>query len=173
LFLVQPARTGTTGNAAEADALRKLVAQEEAAGATTTNGIDRQPAETSAVAPNSVEPPAGRSDATPSVSEEAAANPIIVTIRSQLADPALRKRVQSDDLAALQSFYLDRNGPALWVTSAGFSGKAQAVIHEIQHADEWGLSAAAFDLPVIDDLLVTTEAQARDEIRTFSIPRPS
>jgi murein L,D-transpeptidase YcbB/YkuD len=165
LFLAQPERTSTTGNAAEADALRKLVAREEAAGATTTNGIDQQPAETSAVAPSSVERPAGGLDAAPNVSEEAAVDPVIVTIRSQLAAPALGKRVQSGDLTALQSFYFDRNGPALWVTSAGLTAKAQAVISEIQHADEWGLSAAAFDLPAVDDLPATAEAQARAEIK--------
>jgi murein L,D-transpeptidase YcbB/YkuD len=156
LFLAPPERTST---------IRKLVAREEAAGATTTNGIDQQPAETSAVAPSSVEHPAGRLDATPNVSEEAAVDPVIVTIRSQLADPALRKRVQSSDLAALQSFYLDRNGPALWVTGVGLTAKAQAVVSEIQHADEWGLSVAAFDLPAVDDLPATAEAQARAEIK--------
>jgi murein L,D-transpeptidase YcbB/YkuD len=165
LFLSQPERTSTTGNAAEVDALTKLVAREEAAGATTTNGIDQEPGETSAVAPSSVEHPAGGLDVAPNVSEEAAVDPVIVTIRSQLAGPALRKSVQSDDLAALQSFYFDRNGPALWVTGAGLTAKAQAVISEIQHADEWGLSAAAFDLPAVDHLSATAEAQARAEIK--------
>jgi L,D-transpeptidase-like protein len=165
LFLVHPERASRTEDAAEADALRKLVAREEAADATTTNGIDRQPTETSAVARSSVEHPAGGLDGTPGVSEEAAVDPVIVAIRSQLADPAFRKRIQSDDLAALQSLYDEHDGPTLWMTGAGLTVRARAVISEIQHADEWGLSAAAFDLPAAENSPVTAESQAREEIK--------
>ena len=60
---------------------------------------------------------------------------------------------------------MERNGAELWITSAGLTARAQAVVSEIQHADEWGLSAAAFELPGVDDLPVTAEAQAREEIK--------
>src|SRR5213075_491281 len=94
-----------------------------------------------------------------------AIDPIVATIRSELAVAAPRKGVTSEDLAALQSFYSERDGPALWMTGTGFTAKAQAVISEIQKADEWGLSAASFDLPPAGSLPLTAEAQAGDEIK--------
>jgi len=104
--------------------------------------------------------------AVPSASaEQPPADPVVAAIRSKLADPALRKGVASDDLAALQAFYAERSGPPLWITGMGFSAKAQAVIGEIQNADDWGLSSEAFDLPPAGHLPATTEAQATDEIK--------
>jgi murein L,D-transpeptidase YcbB/YkuD len=142
-----------------------LIARTEAVGATVPNDINRQPAEMSVAGPSSVERPASGHDASPATTEQAGVDPAVATIRSQLAVPALRKRVRSDDLAALKSFYDERNGPAVWVTGAGLTARARAVISEIQHADEWGLSAAAFDLPAADEMPLTAEAQAADEIK--------
>src|SRR5690349_19686565 len=51
------------------------------------------------------------------------------------------------------------------MTGTGFTVRAQAVISEIQNADEWGLSAAAFDLPPAGNLPESAEAQAADEIK--------
>jgi len=119
----------------------------------------------SVMEPSSVEQPAGGPDASPAITEQAGIDPVVVTIRSQLAVPALRKRVQPDDLAALQAFYSEHNGPALWMTSAGFTARAQAIISEIQNADQWGLSAAAFDLPAAGEMPLTAEIQAADEIK--------
>ncbi len=47
----------------------------------------------------------------------------------------------------------------------GFSAKAQAIIDEIGKADDWGLSAAAFELPPPGALTATDEAQAIAEIK--------
>jgi murein L,D-transpeptidase YcbB/YkuD len=47
----------------------------------------------------------------------------------------------------------------------GFSTRAQAVMNEIQDADDWGLASEAFDLPPVADLPATSEAQAADEIK--------
>jgi murein L,D-transpeptidase YcbB/YkuD len=163
-FFVQPERPSSIGDAAEPDAPRKRIGRAEAI-VTAPNDIDRQPAEATAAEPNRIEQPAGGLDATPAVTEQITVDPIVATVRAQLAVPALRKRVRSDDLAALRSFYFERNGPALWMTGAGLTARAQAVISEIHHADEWGLSAAAFDLPGVDNLPVTAEAQAREEIK--------
>ena len=100
--------------------------------------------------------PANRSapppDAAPAPSVEtaapvASADPIVVAIRARLDDPAVRKSATSDDLAALKAFYAERAGAPLWITGMGFSARAQAVITEIENADDWGLSADAFDLP--------------------------
>src|SRR6185295_5434785 len=69
------------------------------------------------------------------------------------------------ELAALEAFYAERSGAPLWITPMGFSTRAQAVINEIQDADDWGLASEAFDLPPVADLPATSEAQAADEIK--------
>jgi murein L,D-transpeptidase YcbB/YkuD len=63
---------------------------------------------------------------------------------------AVRRRAaavpSSGDGAALTSFYADRSAP-LWVNAEGLTPKAQLAIAEIAKADDWGLAAAAFELP--------------------------
>ena len=164
-FLIQPERPSSIGGAAEPEAPRKLIARSEAIGVTAPNDIDPQPAEATGTEPSRIEQPAGVLDATPPVTDQITVDPIVAAVRAQLGVPALRKRVRSDDLAALQSFYVERNGHALWMTGTGFTAKAQSVIGEIRNADEWGLSAAAFDLPPAGNMPVTAEAQAGDEIK--------
>lgn len=116
------------------------------------------PANASAPAPDAAAPP-------PSAAAETPADPIIVAIRAKLAEPAIRKGVASDDLAALQAFYAARTEAPLWITSVGFSARAQAVITEIEKAADWGLPGDAFDLPPADDLPPNVETQASDEVK--------
>ena len=72
---------------------------------------------------------------------------MVAIIRAKLADPAIRKDANADDLAALEAFYAARTGGPLWMTEMGFSARGQAAIFEIEKADDWGLDAAAFELP--------------------------
>ncbi len=116
------------------------------------------PSDTGAPTPDSATP-------TPGAAAEAPADPIVAAIRAKLADPAIRKGVAPDDLAALQSFYAERSGRPLWITSVGFSARAQAIITEIEKAEDWGLPADAFDLPPIANLPPDVEAQASDELK--------
>ncbi len=53
------------------------------------------------------------------------------------------------DRAALQQFYAERQNEPVWVTPAGFSPAATAVLAEIGRADAWGLDAAAFRVPAL------------------------
>jgi L,D-transpeptidase YcbB len=99
------------------------------------------------------------------VAEQVTTDPIVATIRAKLSDPALRQDAQSEDLAALQSFYAARSGPSVWMMGIGFTTRAQAVISEIRDADAWGLSADAIKVPSAGDLPATEDAQATDEIR--------
>ena len=84
---------------------------------------------------------------------------------SGLLNPDFRKGIRAADLKALDEFYGTREGPPLWVTDAGFTDKAQAVIKEIGKADDWGLDASSFDLPPASDLLATQNAIADDELQ--------
>jgi murein L,D-transpeptidase YcbB/YkuD len=105
-------------------------------------------------------------ESAPAVAGEAPpADPIVAEIRLKLQEPALRKGAASDDLAAFEAFYGERTGPPLWITTVGFSAKAQGVIAEIRKASDWGLPADAFDLPPGSDLPATTAAQAVNEIK--------
>lgn len=92
-------------------------------------------------------------------------DPVVLAVRAQLDDAALRKQNSAADVAALAAFYAEHDGPPLWITTVGFSRNAQALIHEIEKADDWGLSAGAFDLPSAAHLPPTPEAQAAGDIK--------
>jgi murein L,D-transpeptidase YcbB/YkuD len=92
-------------------------------------------------------------------------NPVLASIRAKLADPSDGKGANADDLAALAAFYEARTGAPLWVTEMGFSARGQAALFEIGKADDWGLDAAAFDLPPAGALPTTPDDQAIAEIK--------
>jgi murein L,D-transpeptidase YcbB/YkuD len=94
-----------------------------------------------------------------------AADPVIASIRSKLGDASLRKGADVKDLAALEAFYAERSDPPVWITGMGFSAKAQAAINEIGKADDWGLTAYAFELPPAGDLPDNADDQAIAEIK--------
>ncbi len=73
-------------------------------------------------------------------------DPLVAEVRRQLAEPA-KGNVDRTDRTALAAFYGARNEPLLWVTSSGFTAKARHAMAEIAKADDWGLSASAFELP--------------------------
>jgi L,D-transpeptidase YcbB len=95
----------------------------------------------------------------------APADPVLAAIRTKLADPDLRKGANADDLAALDGFYGARTGGALWMTEMGFSARGQQALFEIEKADDWGLEAASFELPLAAALPTTPEAQGLAEIK--------
>ena len=108
--------------------------------------------------------------ATPALQSGAAqpvppADPVIASIRSKLGDAALRNAADAKDLAALEAFYAERSDPPVWITSMGFSARAQEAINEISKADDWGLSASAFELPPAGDLPDSADDQATAEIK--------
>ena len=119
-----------------------------------------------AIPRGSITPPA--SPSTPPGASVDSATPldaVVKSIRAKLADPSLRKGANPDDLAALEAFYGTRTGGPLWMTEMGFSARGQAALFEIGKADDWGLSAAAFELPPAGELPASPEAQAVAEIK--------
>jgi murein L,D-transpeptidase YcbB/YkuD len=147
-------------------------AGQDPAGASPPSDGAQEPSDTATPAPgdsdqkpDAATTPPSDTAAPPVVAEQAPADPIVAAIRAKLAEPGLRKNAASEDLAALEHFYAERSGPPLWITGMGFSARAQAVISEIQNADDWGLASDAFDLPAASDLPATMEAQATDEIK--------
>jgi murein L,D-transpeptidase YcbB/YkuD len=118
---------------------------------TPADDAGQAPAATEAAAPPATPPMPG-------------ATPVVESIRTKLADPALRNSAPAEDIAALEAFYNARTDP-LWMTDMGFSSGAQASIDEILKADDWGLSAAAFSLPDAGDLPDSADDQAAAEIK--------
>ena len=145
------------------------VATAEQPGAPTaaTNALPSAAAPSSPATVPAPSAPNAASPAPPSAAAQPvpAADPIIASIRTKLADANLRKGADPADLAALDAFYAERSGPPVWVTPMGFSAKAQTAINEIGKADEWGLSASAFQLPPAGALTDSADEQAVAEIK--------
>ncbi len=92
-------------------------------------------------------------------------HPVVAIIRDKLAGTGVDKDADTDDVAALRTFYGAWNRPPLWITDMGLSAKGQAALFEIQKADDWGLDAKAFALPDAGALPANPEAQASAEIK--------
>jgi murein L,D-transpeptidase YcbB/YkuD len=93
------------------------------------------------------------------------ADPVVVLIRSKLADAELRKGPHADDLAALETFYASRTSGPVWTSDMGFSTQAQSILFEIADAEDWGLDPKQISLPPHGELPANDEAQAAAEIR--------
>jgi murein L,D-transpeptidase YcbB/YkuD len=89
---------------------------------------------------------------------------VIALIRLKLAGSVLSSNADPADLAALQAFYGSSNAAPLWMTDMGLSTRAQSALFEIEKADDWGLDAAAFELPSPFDLPAGPDDQASKEI---------
>ena len=96
---------------------------------------------------------------------QALRHPVVESIRAKLADADFRQGGNVDDLAALETFYARRTGGPLWMTEMGFSARGQRALFEIEKANDWGLDAAAFELPPAGDLPEGPEAEAIAEIK--------
>jgi L,D-transpeptidase YcbB len=116
-----------------------------------------------AVGASSPSPPPDAANPSPSAAAQAPGDPVVAALRPMLAAPALYRSADADDVTALEAFYTSRAQP-LWMTPMGFSAKGQAVIDEIGKADDWGLSAASFDLPAAGAFPKTADARAVAEL---------
>jgi murein L,D-transpeptidase YcbB/YkuD len=123
-----------------------------------------------ACAQDPVTPPAGQPATTrvpdaAKTAPQSSTDPVVAIIRAKLADPGIRKGANADDLAALEAFYKTRTGGPLWMTEMGFSAKGQSALFEIAKADDWGLAAVVFELPLAAELPASPEAEAIAEIK--------
>ena len=91
-------------------------------------------------------------------------DPVVDLIRSKLVEPSLRSTANPADVAALQAFYSSRAAP-LWITDMGLSTRAQSALFEIERANDWGLDAAAFELPPWSALPASLDEEAVAEIK--------
>ena len=78
------------------------------------------------------------------------ADPIVAEVRKRLADQrAALASGDKADRAGLAAFYAQGNGQPVWTARSGFTPRATAAISELRAADDWGLDASAFDIPVL------------------------
>jgi L,D-transpeptidase YcbB len=138
----------------------------EQAPAATRSGPVNPPASPAAAPPLATEPRAAPA-VTPALTADSAApvDAVVAAIRLNLADPGLGKDANPDDLVALVAFYGMKTGGPLWMTEMGLSAKGQSALFEIEKADDWGLAAAAFELPPAGELPASPRAQATAEIK--------
>lgn len=125
-----------------------------AAGTTNTT-----PNANAAATPSPEAAPAAQPVATPAPPP---ADPVVVAVRTWLGNTANLAKAHKDDVAAAIAFYGARSDKPLWVDGTGFTANAKSAMDEVRKADDWGLSAAAFDLPTLDGT-PSTEAQAAAE----------
>jgi L,D-transpeptidase YcbB len=92
-------------------------------------------------------------------------DPVIALIRSKLAGRDLSSNADPADIAALQAFYGNSSAARLWITDMGLSARAQTALFEIERANDWGLDAAAFELPPAMDLPTSLDEEATAEIK--------
>jgi murein L,D-transpeptidase YcbB/YkuD len=92
-------------------------------------------------------------------------DPVIPLIRSKLAGRGLSSNADPADIAALQAFYGNSSAARLWITDMGLSARAQTALFEIERANDWGLDAAAFELPPAMDLPTSLDEEATAEIK--------
>ena len=86
-------------------------------------------------------PPGATVEAPPPVPAE----PLLAEVRRQLAEPA-RGAVDRGDRAALAEFYAARD-TVMFVSASGFNARARNAMDELAKADDWGLSASAYERP--------------------------
>ena len=81
----------------------------------------------------------------------AASGPVGFTLElgERLAETGNLAAADREDRAALAKFYAGQQQEPVWVAAAGFTPAAEAAIAEIRRADDWGLDAAAFQLPAL------------------------
>jgi L,D-transpeptidase YcbB len=84
--------------------------------------------------------------------------PLVLDVREKLLKTLPEGTTQADR-DALWMYYAGRSEP-VWVGKTGFTRNADAVIEEIKRAGDWGLDAAAFDIPPAPDSSETARAEA-------------
>jgi L,D-transpeptidase YcbB len=107
---------------------------------------------------------------TPAIGETAraaqlAVDPIIVLVNRRLIERARGDGLDRADRDALKAFYGEPGRAPMWVADGDLSRRAREVMAEIGRADDWGLSAVAFELPDAKLASVSQPALADAELK--------
>jgi L,D-transpeptidase YcbB len=106
--------------------------------------------------------PASAEPVSPAATATVVADPVLEEVRQQLTQPTRA----NTDRAALAAFYAEPSGALLWVKADdGFTARARHAMAEIRRAEDWGLSAAAYELPQLASNESRPSALAAAEIK--------
>jgi len=130
------------------------------AGAQSVTGSDTRLPPAAATSPQPEPAPAEAAAPPPPVVE---LDPLVAQVRQQLA-ASLRGNIAAPDRAAIMAFYGEKT-TLIWVTADGLTARARHAMAEIAKADDWGLSAKAFELPMVDSGDRSLPALADAELR--------
>ena len=118
------------------------------------------------LAPKQIDGPAPLAPGAPSAdaapASDAETDPIVTQVRQRLAVLGGTKSFHRDDIAAVQAYYAAAS-KAVWTSRDGLSGRGKDALAEIGRAEDSGLKAAAFELPLLAES--TPEALAEAEIK--------
>ena len=144
---------------------------EPAAEPASTDGRPAEKAETEDRPPVDAAPPAlAPTPASAIVEPTAKPQPIpevdvvLAETRRLLAASTPKVRLTPGDRTAMTAYYNAASQP-IWVSRDGLSKRGASVLAEIARADDWGLEAAAFDLPTIPKAGATTDELAGAELQ--------
>ncbi|HIF23413.1 MAG TPA: murein L,D-transpeptidase, partial [Gemmatimonadetes bacterium] len=102
----------------------------------------------------------------PAIAQEPA-DEVVEAVRSRLAGP-FKTNAAIDDVEAVRAYYAGARDP-LWISGTEWSPRAVAIIDELRRADDWGLDASSFDIPVLapasGDGIADTAALADAELK--------
>jgi murein L,D-transpeptidase YcbB/YkuD len=113
------------------------------------------------IAPNA--PPAGEKSAsseipatplTPPTSAQATVTPASLALDMGAAIGRIAAETKADkrNSDAASKFYAERQGNPVWMTAAGPTAGAIALVAEIERAEDWGLVARRYAVPALDGL---------------------
>lgn len=167
LAVCDPLRAQSTGNAPPteppAKVARAVAADPDTAPVPESGAGDP-------LAPAEVDKPAPVAPGAPAPTEAAGtppadADPVVILVRERLASqPPARILGAKDDIAGAKAFYAERTQP-VWTSKDGLSPRARLAMDEISRADDWGLKASAFELPILPEGPPSTEALAEVEAK--------
>jgi len=102
-------------------------------------------------APTMVEAPVATDPAiTPPIAPPVDSNPVASAVRFKLNGlPVDGSAMELKERAVLSDFYAARRDAPIWLTEGGLTDRGAALGAEILKADDWGLDAKEFALPVI------------------------
>ncbi|BAQ15859.1 L,D-transpeptidase family protein [Methyloceanibacter caenitepidi] len=90
-------------------------------------------------------------------------DPVIESVRAKL-EGSTAPKVATADLEALKTLYGERDEDPLWIADDSLTPKAKALVATVRDADDWGLDAAAYEVPSPEVALTTDEARADAEL---------
>jgi murein L,D-transpeptidase YcbB/YkuD len=130
------------------------------------------PAAAAPATPTDTAAPAATAPPAPAAAVETPPQPELLgaVVRKQL-DALSSKATDADreDATALKAFYEASKDEPLWIGGDALTAKAAAAIAEIKKADDWGLDAKAFELPLVAEGTTLTREQAADAEMKLSL----